>query len=314
VASVPGGQQTAGLGGLGGIASDLLGQNLSGITSMMGVGGSQVLDMNLVFQVLTSRSVFERIIFKYDMLAELKVPSMDKALDKFSEYANVTLTEDGFFVISMQADSREKAAAIVNDIIDFANQELSTIVTSRARRSRLAAETQLKAAEDSLDVAQGRMEQFREESGLLFPEEQGISSVQLLASMETDLIKAESQLAGISGTMSSTSPAYIEIARQVEYLRNSLGERASQGDTLSYLPGMDSMPAMLRDYENLTIDLETRRAIYLMLRQELESLKLEEAKESPTIEVLVPPVPSALRAYPKRGKIVIKYTVISFFL
>ena len=51
-----------------------------------------------------------------------------------------------------------------------------------------------------------------------------------------------------------------------------------------------------------------------MLRQELESLKLEEAKDSPTLEILVPAVPSALRSYPKRGKIVIRYTALAFFL
>lgn len=308
VATVPGGQQAPlGLGDLGGLAGGLLGDNLPGIGSIVGMGGSELLDMNLVLQVLTSRSVFERIIFKYDMLDDMKVPGMDMALDKFNEYASVTLSQEGFFIVSMQADSREKSAAIVNDIIEFANLELSTIITSRARRSRLAAEELIRAAEESLTIAQGNMERFREETGLLFPEEQGISSVQLLSALETDIILAESELAGIGGSMSPSSPAYREISRRVEYLRESMRDRIS-GDSMSFFPGMDSMPAMLREYENLAIDLETRRAIYLMLRQELESLKLEEAKDSPSIEVLVPAVPAALRSHPKRASIVIRYT------
>ncbi len=311
VATVPGGQQAPlGLGDLGGLAGGLLGDNLPGIGSVMGMGGSELLDMNLVLQVLTSRSVFERIIFKYGMLDDMKVPSMDMALEKFNEYASVTLSQEGFFIVSMKADSREKSAAIVNDMIEFANQELSTIITSRARRSRLAAEELLRAAEESLTIAQSNMEQFREETGLLFPEEQGISSVQLLATLETDIILAESELAGIGGSMSPSSPAYREISRRVEYLRGSMEDRIS-GDSMGFSPGMDSMPAMLREYENLAIDLETRRAIYLMLRQELESLKLDEAKDSPSIEVLVPAVPSALRSHPKRAKIVVGYTALA---
>jgi capsule polysaccharide export protein KpsE/RkpR len=310
---VPGGQQTSlNLAGIGGLAGGLLSDQLTGIGSMMSMGSS-ALDMNLVFQVLTSRTVFERIIFKYDLLAEMIVPTMDDALMKFRKRVSVFLTPEGFFVISMEADSREMAAAIVNDIIDFSNEELSTIITSRARRSRLAAEEFLSVAEESLLIAQDRMEQFREETGLLFPEQQGTLSMDMLGTLETQLILAEAELAGVSGTMSSSSTAYLEIARRVAFLRSSMMDKAA-GDSLSYFPGLDSMPAMLKEYENIAINLETRRAIYLMLRQELESLKLEETKDSPTLEILVPAVPSALRSYPKRGKMVIKYTIMAFFL
>jgi uncharacterized protein involved in exopolysaccharide biosynthesis len=314
IAVVPGGQQSsAGLSGIGGLAGDLVSDQLTGLGSMMSIGGTTALDMNLVFQVLTSRTVFERVIFKHHLLAGFKVPTMDDALGVFRKSASISLTPEGFFVVSMETDSREKAAALVNDIIEFANLELSTIITSRARRSRLVAEELFVAAEESLLIAQNRMEQFREETGLLFPEQQGIQSMELLGSLETQLLLAEAEFAGISGTMSSSSATYSEIARRVASLRSSMMDRAA-GDSLSYFPGLDSMPYMLKEYENISINLETRRAIYLMLRQELESLKLEEAKDSPTIEVLVPAVPSALRSYPKRGKMVIKYTIIVFFL
>ena len=314
VAVVPGGQQSAaGLAGIGGLAGDLLSDQLAGTGSIMSMGSGAALDMNLVYQVLTSRTVFERVIFKHNLLPDFKAPTMDDALLKFGKSASVFLTPEGFFVVSMETDSRDNAAALVNDLIEFANQELSTIVTSRARRSRLVAEELLVASEESLLIAQNKIEQFREETGLLFPERQGIQSMELLGSLETQLLFAEAELAGVSGTMSSSSAAYSEIARRVESLRSSMMDRAA-GDSLSYLPGLDSMPSMLKEYENLSINLETRRAIYLMLRQELESLKLEEAKDSPTIEVLVPAVPTALRSYPQRGKMVIRYTIIAFFL
>jgi len=313
IAAVPGSQGTSmGLGNLGGLAGSILGDNMPGISSMMGASGS-TLDMNLVYQVLVSRVVFERVIFENDLLSEKSYPTMDDAINEFGKDASVVITDDGFLAISMEADSREKAAAIVNDIIHFANQELSSIVTSRARRSRLAAEELLAAAEDSLRLAQENMERFRNDTGLLFPEEQGVISMNLISSLETDMILAEAELAGLGGSMSASSPAYREVAERVAYLRTAMNSKV-RGDSLGYAPGMGDMPSMLRQYENLSIDLETRRALYLMLRQELESLKLEEAKDSPTIEVLVPAVPSALRSSPKRGKIVIKYTFIALLL
>ncbi len=311
---VPGGQQSmAGLSGIGGLAGSLLSGKMGGPGSILGMGQANVPDMNLVYQVLISRTVSERVIFKYHLLAEYKVPTMDDALLKFRKSSSVLLTAEGFFIVSVEADNREKAAAMVNDIVEFANEELSTIITSRARRSRIAAEEYFAEASESLAVAQDRMEQFREETGLLFPEEQGVQTMNLLSSLETELLLAEADLAGVSGTMSSSSPVYSEIARRVASLRSSTMDRAA-GDSVSYFPGLDSMPAMLKEYENIAIDVETRRAVYLLIRQELESLKLEEAKDSPSIEVLSPAVPSALRSYPKRGITVIKYSAIAFLL
>ncbi len=317
VVSVPGGNQSPamGLGALGDIAGNLLGGGVSSLPGMMNMNGGETQDLDMVFQVLTSRAVSERVIFKYGMLAEFNAPSMDVALNKFSERASVVLTPEGFFVISMKADSREKSAAIVNDMIEFANRELFTIVTSRARRSRLEAEKLLEAAGESLEIAQGNMEKFREKTGLLFPEEQGISTVQLMADLETELILAESRLAGVSGTISSSSPAYVEVARTVRYLRKAMEDKTYGADSLGgFFPNLDTMPALLREYENLVLDLETRRALYLLLRQELESLRLEEARESPTLEVVVPAVPAALRSYPKRAKMVLSYTAVALLL
>jgi uncharacterized protein involved in exopolysaccharide biosynthesis len=77
---------------------------------------------------------------------------------------------------------------------------------------------------------------------------------------------------------------------------------------------MSLFPSYIREYEVLYQELETRRAIYLLVRQELEMLRLDEVKESPTIEIVVPPSPEFLRAYPKRGRTVIVFTFVAFIL
>ena len=297
------------LAGLGAIAGEL-----GGLGSALSAGTSGGMDINLVQQILSSRIVIERIMLKYDFFDYFKSPNMDLALNKMRKWIAIELTPEGLIVVSAEGRSREEAAAMVNDIIAFANDELSVIITSRARRSRILAEESVETAEESLLVAQNRMEQFREETGLIFPEEQGSQTIELLGVLETELLLAEAELSGLSGTMSYSSQAYSEIAREVAFLRNTLNTRMTSGDSLSLFPGIDSIPSMLKEYENISINLETRRIIYLMLRQELESLRLEEVKESPTLEVLVPAVPMALRSYPKRSMIVMTNTFIAFIL
>lgn len=300
--------------GLGGFSGDFLPEGLGGLESAFSAGTPGGMDINLVQQILSSRIVLERIMLKYDYFDYFKSPNMDLALERMRKRIAIEITPEGMLLISAEGRTREEAAAMVNDIIAFANDELSVIITSRARRSRILAEESVETAEESLLVAQNRMEQFREETGLIFPEEQGSQTIALLGALETELLLTEAKLSGVSGTMSYSSPAYSEIAREVAYLRNTLNNRMTSGDSLSLFPGLDSIPSMLKEYENISINLETRRIIYLMLRQELESLRLEEVKESPTLEVLVPAVPMALRSYPKRGMILVKNTILALIL
>ena len=318
VTMVPGGQSSvlSQLGGRGDIAGSLLPGSMSGIASLgsMSAGTPGGMDITVVQQVLSSRTVLERILLKYDLLERFHSPTMDMAMIQMGKRISVTLSPEGFLIVAAEGDSREEAAAMVNDMILFANEELATIITSRARRARIQAQESSSAAADSLDAAQERLEAFRSETGLIFPEIQGTQTMEVLGTLETQLLLAEAQLAGISGTMSPSSPAYVEIAQQVSYLRGSLEDRMSSGDSMSVFPGIDDIPGMLREYETIAIDVETRRIIYLMLRQELESLKLQEAQDSPSLEVLIPATPSGLRSYPKRGKMVVLNTMAAFIL
>jgi len=287
---------------------------------VMGALGSGVLpqpagiDITLATQILGSRRIQERIILKYDLINRFRANSMEKATKKFGERFSVTLSPEGIIFVTAEGSTRTEAAAIVNDIVDFANQELLTLVTSRARRSRIQTEGALSLAQDSLEASREAMESFRARTGLIFPEQQASSMMDVMASIESEMVSAGAVLQGLSGNLSSRSAIYSQASAQYRYLEDALRVRSSSGDSLSIFPVMDSMPAYMREYENLVVDIETRSAVYLFLRQELENLRIEESKESPTIEIIVPPAPEYLRVYPKRAVMVLTHVVIAFIL
>ncbi len=287
---------------------------------VMGALGSGVLpqpagiDITLATQILGSRRIQERIILKYDLINRYRANSMEKATKKFGERFSVTLSPEGIIFITAEGRTRTEAAAIVNDIVDFANQELLTLVTSRARRSRIQTESALSLAQDSLEASREAMESFRARTGLIFPEQQASSMMDVMASIESEMVSAGAVLQGLSGNLSSRSAIYSQASAQYRYLEDALRVRSSSGDSMSIFPVMDSMPAYMREYENLVVDIETRSAVYLFLRQELENLRIEESKESPTIEIIVPPAPEYLRVYPKRAVMVITHVAVAFIL
>ncbi len=271
-------------------------------------------DVTLAVQVLGSRRIQERIILKYGLIDRYRSVSMERAMSKFGERSSVALSPEGVIFITAQGASRTEAAAIVNDIISFANEELSTLVTSRSRRSRIQTEAALALAEDSLESSRVALEAFRTRTGLVFPEQQASSMMDAMAEIESDLVTAGAVLEGISSNLSPRSAMYTQASAQYNYLEEALRVRSTTGDSTSVFPVMDSIPGYLAEYESLLMEIETRGAIYLLLRRELETLRIEESKDSPTIEIIVPPTPEFLRAYPKRAVMVITYTGIAFIL
>ncbi|MCD4706333.1 MAG: hypothetical protein K8S62_01190 [Candidatus Sabulitectum sp.] len=272
------------------------------------------IDVTLATQILGSRRIQERVILKYDLISRYKAVSMERAVKKFGERFSVSLSPEGIIFVTAEGSSRTEAAAMVNDIILFANEELSTLITSRSRRSRIHTEYALALAYDSLEASRNAMEEFRARSGLIFPEQQASSMMDVMAAIESEMVSAGAVLSGLSGNLSPRSAIYAQASAQYRYLENALRVRSTEGDSLSIFPVMDSMPGFLREYEVLVVNIETRSAVYLFLRQELESLRIEESKESPTIEIIVPPTPEFLRAYPKRAVMVLTHVFIAFSL
>jgi uncharacterized protein involved in exopolysaccharide biosynthesis len=310
VLMVPGQQSSMGLGGI-------LGMDLSGFGGGMLddlMGQSSGTDITIAQQVLGSRLVMERLIIKYDLIQRLNAPNMERTLERFVKRVSITLTPESLLLVSVKGESRQESAAMVQDMINFANQELSRIVTSRARRARIEAERSFAVAADSLYRANARLERFRSESGLLIPEQGGIL-ISMLSEMQRELVLAGSELTSISAGVSSRSSSWARASARYEYLREAVHERITgEGDGLTVFPPMDSLPSMIRQYEELFLEVETRRMVFMLLRHELETLRLEEAKESPTLEVLVPPTPAHERVFPRRTVLVIMITFLSFVL
>jgi len=83
---------------------------------------------------------------------------------------------------------------------------------------------------------------------------------------------------------------------------------AARSDTdfvRSFFPSFDKLPEMALDMARLMRRVKTEEAIYRLLREEYEKARIEEARDTPTVQVLdVAKVPE-IRSRPKRAMIVV---------
>ncbi len=237
---VPGEQTSSfGLGSL--VGMDLSGFGGGMLEDLMPTQGGGT-DITIVQQVLLSRPVLEEIILKYDLISRLNTSNMERTVEKFTKRVAVTLTPENLLLVSVKAESRTESAAMVQDLIDLSNRQLSLMVTSRARRARIETERSLSVAHDSLTAANARLEAFRSETGFLVPE-QGSVMVTVLSEMQRELILAGSELSSISSGVSARSSSWARASARYEYLLEAVsGQITGEGTGLMAFPPSTACP------------------------------------------------------------------------
>ena len=76
------------------------------------------------------------------------------------------------------------------------------------------------------------------------------------------------------------------------------GPSAPGGEDLP--PALSDLPELALDLARLTRTVEVQNRVYVLLVQELETAKIQEARDTPTVQLLDAPTPPEVRTRPRR--------------
>lgn len=291
---------------LGGLAGNLLGIQSTG---------------DLFIGVLRSRSVEDQVINRFDLQRVYGARLEDAARQDLEE--NTAITEDrksGIITASVTDRDPKRAAAIAGAYVDELNTMMTRLSTSSARRERVFLEGRLSAVKQDLETAEKDFSQFASKNGTIDITEQGKAMVEAGATLEGQLIAAQSELEGLKQIYTdnnvrvrATEARIAELHRQLEKLSGTAG--ASSGDTATstnaLYPSLRQLPILGVPFADLYRKLKVEEAVYETLTKEYELAKVEEAKETPTVKVLDPPEVPQRKSYPPRLLLMILGTFLA---
>jgi capsular polysaccharide transport system permease protein len=150
----------------------------------------------------------------------------DKPIEKFTKYwanmcdASVGLPS-GIVTVAVRAFSPEDAKRIADAVVKL-SEDLINDLNDRMRRDVvLASETDMRRAADALGRARLKMEQARNEEGLLDVSQSNKSLSELMSGLETDLLKAQQEY--------QTQTRYVtEAAPQMRVLKSRIAAMNTQ--------------------------------------------------------------------------------------
>lgn len=298
-----------GSGGSGGgalsAAADLLGMKSNGA---------------LFVSLLESDSVRDRIINRFDLRGVYWVKTYASARRRLASHTDISEDKkSGVISITVTEFNRERAAAIARAYIEELNRIVADVNTSAAHRERLFLEDRLQALKIEMDQAEKDLSEFSSKNNTLDIKDQGRAMVEAAATLEGQIVAAESQLRGLEQVYTPNNVRVRSLQARVGALQRQLdqlsGSRSAPEDSaqrpLPY-PSIRQLPLLGVTYADLYRRVKVDETAYEILTREYELARIEEVKEVPVVKVIDPPQVPERRSGPPRTGIFLGGVLLSF--
>lgn len=286
--------------------------------------GARASSADLLFEMLNSRSVNERVLqqkfaVKKDSLQlfrALGFSSVDRALLKMPKRVHFLLSKKGLITISAEMPTRQLAADVANAYVEALDQVNQEKAVSRARNSRIYIESQLAQTLDKLTQATRRLANFQQQNQAVSLEDQTKSAIERAGELKGQIIAKEVQLGVLRQSMKSANPVVEKLQRELAELQRlyhdvQFGNGSEKKD---YALPFAQVPELGIHLAGLVREVKIQETVYSLLNQQYYQAKIEEARNTPTVQVLDRAVPPTFRSAPKRKMLLLAFGLLSLVL
>ena len=189
--------------------------------------------------------------------------------------------------------------------LDAVNKGLKT---ERASFHRLFIEKRYQQNMVDLQNAEEDFKMFQEEHKMISLPEQTNAAIQAAATIKAQQLASEVQLGVLSKTLNPNHPDVIRLNNEILGLRMKLREMDigyNIADQNKLFPVFSQVPELGVQLMRLTREVEIQNTLFTFLTQQYEDAKIQEAKNTPTVQVLDMGKIPEIKYKPARVRIVI---------
>ena len=311
-------------GGLG--LSSLLGDLPMGGLGM-GIGALPE-ETNTALAILNSRTMMEIVAKKYNLKKRYKAENMEETIRELRERYSIKVNDEGTVTLYTEVKTpffsndteKNEARKLAKEIANFFITELdklnNEIRVEKAKNSRIFIEKRYFQNLEDLKIAEENLRDFQEKYGVIALPEQTEAAIITAAELKSQIMTKEVEIGVLQKSVSKTHVKLIRSKTELKELKKKYDEfnygnnlksnsenSSTQSDNL-FLP-FDQVPELGLKYARLYREIMMQQKLMEFLLPQYEDAKIQEAKETPTIQVLDPAVIPVKKSRPKRALFVI---------
>ena len=299
------------------LAGVSMGSPISDISSLF---GGVTDETNRFLAILKSRTMAASVIHQFNLMERYKKSYLEDAIHTLEEMMNVSVDDEGMIGVEVSARtgflhfpaSEEVARTLCADMANFIIDELDRInaelQTQQAKYTRLLIENIYNRNKTELQEIEEEMKVYGETYGIISLPDQVSAAILAAAALEEQITLKEVELVAARRVMDPGRPEVQDLEIQLREFRKKLGEMKFGGqepDSLAIFPLFHQAPELGVMYVRLTRRMEAESLLYQFLTQQYEQAKVQEAKDTPTVQVLDRAVVPMRKSKPSRVLIVL---------
>jgi tyrosine-protein kinase Etk/Wzc len=288
-------------------AAMLLGQ-FSQFASLTGGGGSVGMTTpgQLYVGILKSRLIADKLIERFGLMSVYRVKKesqAEKILSKNSEF--VVGLKDSIVTVRVTDKSPTRARDIAKAYLDLLYDTNGRLALTESSQRRMFFEQQLARQKDALADAEVDLKKTQEQSGLIAPERQTATEIQMTAQTRAEIAARKVQLAGLAQSATSQNPEFIRLESEIDNLQGQLNQLLKgQNEKGNGEIPRSKVPELALENVRKLREVKYHEALFEILSKQYEAARLDESRDGVVLQVLDNASIPDTRSSPRRGLII----------
>jgi capsular polysaccharide transport system permease protein len=283
---------------------------MSGAGSVGTIGDSYILQ-----DFVASRDIINRIEKTIPLREMYQAPqadffarySGDDTVEDFADYWRkmVVASFDHYtsiVVLTVRAFSPTDAKVIADAIVSECDGLINRITEKSRMDTVLFAQNQVGIMETRLKQARSALEQFRATSSTVDPGAKAAANEQLIANLDEQILRAQSQLAELTKFVAADSPQVQVLRSRIEVLKEQVADRKKLvGVDLGSAPGADGIGNQVSTFRALQLEQDFAEKAYTSAMGSLESARANAMRNQRYLAAYVSSALPEQALLPQRG-------------
>lgn len=277
---------------LGSLAASNLVQQLPGLSPP-----SMTPNRDMLVNILKSRTLAGAVVERFMLRERYRLEYVEDAIRAFQGATKISISREGAISVTVQDTDPEMAAQIANYAVEQIDRLLARYGIGEAGRQRVFLTEQLARAKATLDGAEGTLRRFQERHRAVALQEQTRGAVEAAARLQGEIMAAEVQLQVMRGFATEANPELTALVRRIDEMKRQLAkmhygdtrltvEPALSRDRRDFIVPLPRVPEVGLELGRLMREVKVHETLVTLLAQQLEQVKMAEAKDLPVVQVL----------------------------
>ena len=300
------------------------------IDSPLGGLFSQDTDETLsMIAILKSRTVLTSVIEEFNLIELYEVENIDIAIQSLKDHVLTDIDDEGTIRVSVDILTKwfhpdyqeEKAKQLCSDIANYFIKQLDIVnknlQTEQASFQRKFIEIRYNNNIQELKSAEEKLKQFQEINNMISLPEQTHAAIEAASKIKGHILANEVRLEVLKKAYNSGHPDIDQLINEIAALTEQLywmeyGKEIEHTNIKNIFPAFSRMPELETQLRQLMREVEIQNTLFTFLTQQYEEAKINEAKDTPTIQILDIAVKPNVKYKPFRALIVIGAGMFGF--